>query len=361
MKFAAIALAATALFSAAPRSAHAADFYAGRTIEIIVPLGAGGQMDIATRVFAKYLTQHVEGNPNVRVVNLTGGGGILGANQFELNRKHDGLHFLMTGTATVLDWMLARSAVKYDFRRIHPLWAAPNPSIAFFPKSAGVRSVKDLKTPAKPLVSGVVAPTRPELPTYMMLHLAGLLDGIRVVQGYKSGNDVTAAFLAGEINFGRNSHGSFDQRFQAPLAAGDLDLIYTHGFYDEAGKYVADPKRPQLPNLEGAFTQLTGAKPSGEFWDATMLLNKVNVTGGVNFGMHIAAPEEARKAMDRGIAKMVADPKFQADMGAIFGVEYPSLSGPALVAAHRQMTTADPALVKVVQKFLADKFKYKFD
>jgi len=65
--------------------------------------------------------------------------------------------------------------------------------------------------------------------------------------------------------------------------------------------------------------------------------------------------------MDRGIAKMVADPKFQADMGAIFGVEYPSLSGTALVAAHRQMTSADPALVKVVQKFLADKFKYKFD
>lgn len=352
---AAVALAATL---AAPAAAQ--DFYDGKTIEIIVPLGPGGQMDIATRVLAKHLAQFVEGNPKIRVVNVTGGGGILGANQFEVNRKHDGTNFLMTGTATVLDWMLGRSVVKYDFKKIHPLWAAPNPSIVFFPKSTGIKTVADLKSPAKPLISGVVAPTGPELPTYMMLHMAGLLDKIRVVQGYKSGNDVTAAFLAGEINFGRNSHGSFDQRFKEPLSKGELNLIYTHGFYDADGKYVADPKRPQLPNLEAAYVALTGKKPSGEFWDAAMLLNRVNVMGGVNFGMHIDAPPAAKSAMDRGVAKMVADPKFQKDMGAIFGEEYPSLSGAALAKAHQQMSNADPALMKVVQKFLIEKFNYKF-
>ena len=353
-RFVAVVLAA----GIAPAAAQ--EFYAGKTIEIVVPLGPGGQMDIATRVLAKHLTQFVEGSPKVRVVNVTGGGGILGANQFELNRKHDGHHFLMTGTATVMDWMLGRSVVKYDFRKIYPLWAAPNPSIAFFPRSTGINSVADLKAPARPLVSGVVAPTGPELPTYMMLHMAGVLDKVRVVQGYKSGNDVTAAFLAGEINFGRNSHGSFDQRFKEPLSKGELNLVYTHGFYDASGKYVADPKRPQLPNLEGAYVALTGKRPAGEFWDAAMLFNRVNVMGGVNFGMHLDAPDAAKKAMDRGVAKMVADPQFQKDMGAIFGEEYPSLSGAALAAAHAQMANADPALVKLVQKFLAEKFNYKF-
>jgi len=33
---------------------------------------------------------------------------------------------------------IARQSLRHDFRRIHPLWAAPNPSIAFFPKSAGL-------------------------------------------------------------------------------------------------------------------------------------------------------------------------------------------------------------------------------
>lgn len=343
------------------RTAGAEPFYAGKTIEIIVPLGAGGQMDIATRVLANYLQRFVEGNPSVQVVNITGGGGILGANQFALNRKPDGLHFLMTGTATVFDWILGRSVVKYDFRKIHPLWAAPNPSIAFFPVDTGIKSAKDLRNPAKPLVSGSVAPTGPELPTYMMLDLAGLLKDIRVVQGYKSGNDVTAAFLAGEINFGRNSHGSFEQRFGEQLKAGKITPVYTHGFYDASGKYLNDPKRPDLPNLEGAYEILTGKKPSGEFWDAIMLINEINVSGGVNFGMHLDAPEEAKKAMDRAIAAIVQDPKFKADMGAIFGEEYPSLSGAALAAAHKKMTTADPKLVKIVQTFLVEKFKYKFD
>jgi tripartite-type tricarboxylate transporter receptor subunit TctC len=355
-----VTLAAFLSLFAAVRAADAQPFYAGKTIEIIVPLGPGGQMDIATRVLANYLQRFIEGNPSVQVVNLTGGGGILGANQFELNRKHDGLHFLMTGTATVFDYVLGRSAVKYDFKKIHPLWAAPAPSIAFFPTDTGIKSVKDLRNPAKPIVSGVVAPTGPELPTYMVLEMAGLLKDIRVVQGYKSGGDVQAAFLAGEINFGRNSHGSFEQRFGEQLKAGKITPVYTHGFYAN-GKYENDPKRPDLPNLEGAYEILTGKKPSGDFWDAAMLVNEINVSGGVNFGMHLDAPEEARKAMDKAIAAMVQDPQFKADMGKIFGEEYPSLSGPALVAAHKKMNNPDPKLVKVVQDFLVEKFKYKFD
>lgn len=361
-KFGGVMLAVALSLTGGDRSARAADFYEGKTLEIIVPLAAGGQLDIAARVLANYMTRFVDGNPKVQVVNLTGGGGVLGANQFELNRKHDGMHFLFTGTATVLDWILGRSVVKYDFKRIHPLWAAPNPSIAYFPKNTGIKTVADLLHPAVPLVSATVAPTAPELPTYTMLEVAGLLDKVRVVQGYQNGNEVTAAFMSGEANFGRNSHGAFDERYGKMLADGDIAVVYTYGFYDDAGNYIADPKRPNLPNLDGAVTTLLGGKkPTGELWQATLLLNRINVIAADYLGMHLDAPAEAKAAMDKGMLRIVADPGFKADMGRIFGVEYPTLSGPGLMKAHQAMTNADPALVKVMQKFLVDKFKYKFD
>jgi tripartite-type tricarboxylate transporter receptor subunit TctC len=342
-------------------NADAESFYAGKTIEIIVPAGAGGQMDTGTRLLSKYLERFIDGKPKVRVVNLSGGGGTLGANEYALKRKHDGLHLLMAGTATIFDWILGRSVVQYDYKKMHPLWAAPNPSVVFFPKKTGIKTVKDIKNPAVEIISGVRAPTGPELPTYMMLDMVGLLDGIRVVQGYKSGRDVRAAFAAGEINFGRNSHGSFQRRYGKMLAAGDITPVYTHGFYNAAGKYVRDPKLPDLPNLEEAYTILAGKKPSGTFWDATMLILGINVSGGVNFTMHLDSPKEARQAMDEAMARITADPQFKDEMGKIFGKEYPTTSGAALVAAHQRMTNADPALIEIVRQFLAKKFNYKFN
>ena len=69
--------AVLSLFAGTRPVAAQQDFYAGKTIEIIIPLAAGGQLDIAGRVLASYLARYVDGAPKVQVVNLTGGGGPL--------------------------------------------------------------------------------------------------------------------------------------------------------------------------------------------------------------------------------------------------------------------------------------------
>ena len=46
-------------------NADAESFYAGKTIEIIVPAGAGGQMDTGTRLLSKYLERFIDGKPKV--------------------------------------------------------------------------------------------------------------------------------------------------------------------------------------------------------------------------------------------------------------------------------------------------------
>src|SRR5262245_47460393 len=55
-------------------AAHAADFYAGKTIEMIVGSDVGGGYDTYTRVIARHIGRHLPGHPTVLVKNMPGAG-----------------------------------------------------------------------------------------------------------------------------------------------------------------------------------------------------------------------------------------------------------------------------------------------
>ena len=54
--------------------ASATDFYAGKTIEMIVGSDVGGGYDIYTRAIARHIGRHIPGNPTMVVKNMPGAG-----------------------------------------------------------------------------------------------------------------------------------------------------------------------------------------------------------------------------------------------------------------------------------------------
>src|SRR5215467_6061774 len=66
------AAATGAALAAAP--AMAADYYAGKTIELVVGGDAGGGYDIYARTLARHLGRHIPGNPTIVVKNMPGAG-----------------------------------------------------------------------------------------------------------------------------------------------------------------------------------------------------------------------------------------------------------------------------------------------
>ena len=54
--------------------AQAADYYAGKTIELVVGGDAGGGYDIYARAVARHIAQHIPGNPTIVVKNMPGAG-----------------------------------------------------------------------------------------------------------------------------------------------------------------------------------------------------------------------------------------------------------------------------------------------
>ena len=60
-----------------PAASHAADFYKGKQITIMVGFSAGGTYDATARLFARHLGQHLAGNPTVIVQNMPGAGSMV--------------------------------------------------------------------------------------------------------------------------------------------------------------------------------------------------------------------------------------------------------------------------------------------
>ena len=88
-------LACSALVSAAI-SAFAgpcfaqANFYAGKTISIVVGATVGGGYDVYARAIAPYLTAHIPGNPKVIVLAMPGGGGLTSVRHLNAGATQDG-------------------------------------------------------------------------------------------------------------------------------------------------------------------------------------------------------------------------------------------------------------------------------
>src|SRR5215208_4913720 len=69
------------LYGTVPAPAQSvAEFYKGKTIQIIVGFGVGGGYDLYARALGRYLGKYVPGQPTVVVQNLEGAGSVRAAN-----------------------------------------------------------------------------------------------------------------------------------------------------------------------------------------------------------------------------------------------------------------------------------------
>ena len=59
------AVGAAAMVQAAPSDASAKEFYAGKTLTVLIGRSPGSGADTTARMFAKYWAQNIPGNPRI--------------------------------------------------------------------------------------------------------------------------------------------------------------------------------------------------------------------------------------------------------------------------------------------------------
>src|SRR5712671_3337238 len=77
-----------------PVAAHTqtvAEFYRGKTVNVYIGVGVGGEYDIQARLVARHIGKHIPGKPTVVLQNMTGAGGLRMINYLYNVAPKDGL------------------------------------------------------------------------------------------------------------------------------------------------------------------------------------------------------------------------------------------------------------------------------
>ncbi|MCC6888284.1 MAG: hypothetical protein IT536_07100, partial [Hyphomicrobiales bacterium] len=72
----ALAFAATVIWPASANAQSVADFYRGKSVNLLIAYTAGGGYDLNARVLARHLGRHIPGNPTIVPQNFAGAAGL---------------------------------------------------------------------------------------------------------------------------------------------------------------------------------------------------------------------------------------------------------------------------------------------
>lgn len=313
MKKTMTALTALAATLAVATSAHAQDgYFAGKSIDIIVPFGAGGATFVSAKFLEPYFEKHLPGNPEINVIDRPGGGSILGANWFEQNAKSDGTTILFTTSSTANPFVLGQEGVEYRLSDYRIAYSHPFSAVAYVSPSTGVSSAAEIKNASAPLIYGGIAAAASDLPGLLSFEVLDL--DVRSVLGFNGRGPVRLAFEQGEVNLDYQFTPVYLTQVVPSVEAGTAVPLWTGGSVDENGNLTArDPIAPDLPSVHEVYMELNGSEPSGIEWEAFQSIASVTYAYGLTGYMHPDTPQEVLDVFEQTVAAINADPEFQAE------------------------------------------------
>lgn len=179
-------------------TARAEEYYAGKTVRIVVSYTAGGTFDITSRIFAKYLAKYIPGKPLIIVQNMPGAGGNVATNYVFNVAKPDGTTIGNIHANRALAQALKEPGVHYDVTRFEWIGSVSSgPSVLTIRADLPYKNAAELRGLAKPL--HFAAEARHTVPYIYpnLLHQFGGL-ALKPVVGYPGVAESIAAIERGE-------------------------------------------------------------------------------------------------------------------------------------------------------------------
>src|SRR5215212_1870249 len=243
---------------AAPAAAQAvtrSDYFAGKTVTLLVNFSPGGPTDVFARLLARSLDQHTPGRPTIIVENKPGAGGMIGMNYVYNVSKKDGLT-LGVFTPGFPGQILESDGVQYDEGEFANLGVTLESQASFARSELAVKSMQELPQASTEVVFGGLSPdSSKDLGMRAALNTLGVK--YKYVTGYPGNADFRAAFQRGEINFAEESLTGWFTGVAPLVAQGQAVPMGQRGLLKD-GKLVRDSRLPDVPTYEEIAVSLKG-------------------------------------------------------------------------------------------------------
>lgn len=351
------ALAAVLGMATAPASAQDG-YFAGKTIDVIVPFGPGGATFVSAKFLEPYFEKHLPGNPEINVIDRPGGGSILGANWFEQNGKSDGTTILFTTSSTANPFVLGQQGVEYKLADYRVAYSHPFSAVAYVSPSTGITKASEIRDTKTPLIYGGIAAAASDLPGLLSFEVLGL--DVKSVLGFNGRGPVRLAFEQGEVNIDYQFTPVYLTQVVPSVEAGTAVPLWTGGSADADGKLTQrDPIAPELPSVFEVYNELNGMAPEGIEWEAFQGVASVTYAYGLTGYMKPDTPQEVLDIFAKAVADINADPEFQAESQKVTNGARLN-AGPKTEAAIKAALSPSEEVRAYLKNLLSTKFGVKF-
>jgi tripartite-type tricarboxylate transporter receptor subunit TctC len=219
----------TALAAPAAGADEVADFYRGRQIHIVIGYEVGGGYDAYGRLLARFLPQHIPGNPTAIAQNMLGAGSRNASNWLYNIAPKDGSVLGVTSQSTPLDQAMQQKGIQFDAAKFN--WIG-NPivdnQVTIAWAESGIATMGDLTKKRDIICGGTGATTNPVVFPKIINQLIG--SNIRVVAGYQGAAAIVLAMERGEVTcMGSHSWSTAKATMAQHLRDGKISVLVQWG------------------------------------------------------------------------------------------------------------------------------------
>ena len=215
---------------AAPALADAvSDFFAGKTVSLIVGFPPGGGYDTYIRLLARHYGAYVPGHPSMVPSNMPGAGSLVAANYIYAKAPADGTALGMFAASAAMEPWLGNKSAQFDPARF--AWiGSMSQQVTYcgvWQSPGAPQSFADIMAKETIFGGGSTAAITFQHPTILKNVLGAK---IRVIPGYPGSREINLAMHRGEVNgVCALDASSIKSQFADDVASGRLKLVIQMG------------------------------------------------------------------------------------------------------------------------------------
>ena len=348
-----LAVASIALLM--PSYANAEDFYAGKTITVIVGVSAGSGGDVSARTFMAGLTEKIPGNPKIIVRNMEGAGGAVALNYTYEKADPDGLTFYY-GNWDPMAVLAGGEGIRFVPENFGAIGSAANErgTIVRMDAAEGMTQPSDIAKVEGLRVGGRSSSNTNDLIGNLALSVIDV--NFRYIPGFKSMKKMAPGILSGELQAGHTATGGFSRFFTDTTKDGETMMMFYHPFFNQNGDIIVpatSPFYPKLPSLRDLHLQIHGTEPSGVKWETyKWLRTNVHSTSPAMVAPP-GTPDNLLDVLRSAYQSTWSDEEFQARWLAQFGDPPHVNSTGSTIAAFQNYRSITPDMLAVVEEMVA--------
>jgi tripartite-type tricarboxylate transporter receptor subunit TctC len=318
------------------------NFFAGKTVRIVVGSSPGGGYDYWARLLARSMAKYIPGNPEVVVQNMPGGGSLVATNYVYGVAKPDGLTLGMPNQSVYMAQVVGDKEARFDAPKFNWIGSPDrNPTVLYIRADSPYRSMDDvIKAKAPPKCGGSGRDS-----ASLVFALEDLIGAkFEVVLGYQGGSQTDLAVERGEVvcrSMGLGAHFS-----RQPFT------LWHHKDFDrhlvQSGR-KRDDRATDTPTIHELMDRYKTSELGRQL--ATVL------TAGENFGHPMVAPPgmppDRVKLLRDAYAKSLKDPALLAEVKKQ-EYDFDPVSGEDLQALAKTVVSQPTPVIERLKKILGN-------